>query len=52
MICDDFFYGNLYSGSNEDVPATSINKFIKKQQNKLKVLCVNNNQVFLGKISN
>ena len=52
IICDDFFYGNLYSGLNEDVPATSINKFIKKQQNKLKVLCVNNSQVFLRKISN
>ena len=52
IICDDFFYGNLYSGLNEDVPANSINKFIKKQQNKLKVLCVNNSQVFLRKISN
>ena len=47
MICDDFFYQNLYNASNDDVPATSINKFIKKQRNKLKVLCVNNNQVFL-----
>ena len=52
MICDDFFYGNLYSASNDDVPATSINKFIKKNGNKLKVLCVNNCQVFLQKISN
>lgn len=52
IICDDFFYGNLYSGSDDDVPAYSINKFIKKQQNKLKVLCVNNSQVFLRKISN
>jgi len=52
MICDDFFYQNLYNASNDDVLATSINKFIKKQRNKLKVLCVNNNQVFLKKISN
>ena len=52
MICDDYFGGNLYTGLDEDVPATSINQFLKKHNKKLKILCVNNNQIFIKKISN
>ena len=52
MICDDYFYGNLYTGLNNDVPATSINKFLKENKNKLKILCVNNNQIFIKKTLN
>jgi len=52
MICDDFFYGNLYSKLDINVPATSINQFIKKHNKKLKILCVNNNQIFIQKTSN
>ena len=52
MICDDYFYGNLYTGLNDDVPATSINKFLKENKNKLKILCVNNNQIFIKKTLN
>ena len=37
MICDDFFYGNLYSKLDINVPATSINQFIKKHNKKLKI---------------
>ena len=50
MICDDYFYGNLYTGLDEDVPATAINKFLKKKKNELKIICINNNQIFIKKI--
>ena len=48
LICDDYFYGNIYAESN-DVPADTINKFIKEKNN-LKIICVNNSQIFLKKI--
>ena len=48
LICDDYFYGNIYTESN-DVPAETINKFIKEKNN-LKIICVNNSQIFLKKI--
>ena len=49
LICDDYFYGDLY-GEPKNVPAEAINKFLKEKKNMLKVLCVNNNQIFLKKI--
>ena len=49
LICDDYFYGDLY-GEPKNVPAEAINKFLKEQKNTLKILCVNNNQIFLKKI--
>jgi len=48
IICDDYFYGNIYAESN-NVPADGINKFIKEKNN-LKIICVNNSQIFLKKI--
>ena len=50
IICDDYFYGNIYESLNENVPAIAINKFIKKKKKSLKVICVNNNQIFIKKI--
>ena len=51
IICDDYFYGNLYSNNNENVPAISINKFINENKNKIKIICINNSQIFLKKIN-
>jgi len=48
LICDDYFYGNIYADSR-NVPAEAINKFIK-QNNNVKIICVNNSQIFLKKI--
>ena len=33
IICDDYFYGNIYAESN-NVPADGINKFIKEKRTK------------------
>ena len=49
IICDDYFYGNLY-GKSENVPAISINKFLYEFKHKLKIICVNNNQIFIKKV--
>ena len=48
LICDDYFYGNIYSESNS-VPADAINEFIKEKDG-IKIICVNNSQIFLKKI--
>jgi|TARA_B110000438_G_C15684425_1_gene593869 predicted O-methyltransferase YrrM len=48
LICDDYFYGNIYTKSN-NVPADAINKFIKEKNN-LEIICVNNSQIFLKKV--
>ena len=48
LICDDYFYGNIYTESG-NVPAEAINKFIKEKGN-LKIISVNNSQIFLKKI--
>lgn len=51
IICDDYFYeGDSYKKSDKDIPAPVINNFIRENQKKLKILCVNNNQIFLKKI--
>ena len=50
IICDDFFYGNLY-GVPENVPSIAINKFIIENKKKIKIICVNNAQIFFKKIS-
>ena len=50
IICDDYFYdGDAYKQSDKDIPAPVINNFIKKNRDNLKILCVNNNQIFLKK---
>ena len=50
MICDDYFYeGDSYKNSDKDIPAPEINNFIRENQKNLKILCVNNNQIFLKK---
>ena len=50
IICDDYFYGNLYNNQNENVPAISINKFLNENKGNIKIICVNNTQIFLKKI--
>ena len=51
IICDDYFYeGDSYKKSDKDIPAPAINNFIRENKKKLKILCVNNNQIFLKKI--
>ena len=50
IICDDYFHGDIYKNLNKNIPAPAINKFIKKNIKKLKIVCVNNNQIFLKKI--
>ena len=49
LICDDYFYGDLYGESN-NVPAIAINQFLNKKKSKFKILCVNNSQIFIKKI--
>lgn len=50
IICDDYFYGDIYKNLDKNIPAPAINKFIKENIKKLKIICVNNNQIFLKKI--
>ena len=50
IICDDYFYGNIYKKVNKNIPIEAINKFYSQKKSKIKVLCVNNNQIFLKKI--
>ena len=49
IICDDYFYGDIYKNSYKDIPAPAINNFIKENKKNLKILCVNNNQIFFKK---
>ena len=51
IICDDYFYGDIKDDLADNLPANAINKFILEKENKLKVICVNNTQIFLMKIS-
>ena len=50
IICDDYFYGDIKSNLNTNLPADSINRFIQENENKVKVLNVNNTQVFIKKL--
>ena len=50
IICDDYFYGDIYKNSEKNIPAPAINNFIKINRKKLKIICVNNNQIFLKRI--
>ena len=52
IICDDYFYGDIKSNQDKNLPAYAINKFILQNKTKIKIICVNNNQIFLKKISN
>ena len=51
IICDDYFYGSLYDKQTEDMPAVSINKFLNENKKKIKIICVNNTQIFFKKIN-
>ena len=51
IICDDYFYGSLYDKQTEDMPAVSINKFLNENKEKIKIICVNNTQIFFKKIN-
>ena len=49
IICDDFFYGDIYKEVNNNIPIQAINKFYGENKSKIKVMCVNNNQIFFKK---
>jgi len=50
IICDDYFYeGDSFKKSDKDIPAPAINNFIRENKKNLKILCVNNNQIFIKK---
>ena len=51
VICDDFFYGDIINNKDNNLPAISINRFILENKNKLKILNVNNTQIFIQKIA-
>ena len=52
IICDDYFYGNINvrNNSTNKLPALAINKFILEKRDELKIICVNNSQIFFKKI--
>ena len=52
IICDDYFYGDIKNNLVNNLPANAINKFIFENKNKLKVICVNNTQIFFKKMTN
>ena len=52
IICDDYFYGDIIGNSENNLPANSINKFLLEKKGKIKIICVNNSQLFLQKLSN
>jgi predicted O-methyltransferase YrrM len=52
IICDDYFYGDIRLNNDSNLPANAINKFLFEKKNKIKVICVNNTQIFMKKISN
>ena len=52
IICDDYFYGDIKNNLVNNLPANAINKFIFENKNKLKVICVNNTQIFFMKMTN
>ena len=50
IICDDYFYGNIKNNEDNNLPANSINKFISENKHKLKIVNVNNTQIFFKKL--
>jgi len=50
IICDDYFYGDISCNLDNNLPAYSINKFLSQNKKKIKIICVNNNQIFFKKI--
>tara|TARA_B110000003_G_scaffold144517_1_gene145591 strand:- start:138 stop:860 length:723 start_codon:yes stop_codon:yes gene_type:complete len=50
IICDDYFYGDIINNKDSNLPANSINKFILENKNKLKIINVNNTQIFFKKL--
>ena len=52
IICDDYFYGDIRSITDSNLPANAINKFLFEKKKNIKVICVNNTQIFMKKISN
>ena len=47
-----YFYGDITGNLENNLPANSINKFLLDKKDKVKIVCVNNSQIFLQKISN
>ena len=52
IICDDYFYGDITANHDSNLPANAINKFILNKKDKLKIINVNNTQIFLKKLIN
>ena len=52
IICDDYFYGNIRDNKEKDLPAEGINKFIFENKKKIKIVNVNNTQIFFKKLIN
>ncbi|MDB4082087.1 class I SAM-dependent methyltransferase [Candidatus Pelagibacter sp.] len=50
IICDDYFYGDLKLNANSNLPANAINQFLSEKKDSIKILCVNNNQIFIKKL--
>ena len=50
IICDDYFYGDIINNKDSNLPANSINKFILENKQKLKIINVNNTQIFFKKL--
>ena len=51
IICDDYFYGDINLNTSSDLPANAINQFLFEKKNNIKIVCVNNTQIFIKKIS-
>jgi predicted O-methyltransferase YrrM len=51
IICDDYFYGDINLNTASNLPANAINQFLLEKKNNIKIVCVNNTQIFIKKIS-
>ena len=51
IICDDYFYGNIKLNNSSNLPANAINQFLSEKKDSLNIVCVNNTQIFIKKIS-
>ena len=46
----DMAYGDIINNKDSNLPANSINKFILENKQKLKIINVNNTQIFFKKL--
>ena len=52
IICDDYFYGDIKLNTSSNLPANAINQFLSEKKDSIKIICVNNTQIFIKKILN